>query len=650
MPHATNLTTLFLKPCGAVPREGHTVVVLEQVGDDGERFHSLIEPGGEAAKKTLVERMRGSPPFPAFAVPRAPENFETIEAPVRLSDQVSTFTLSIRLSFRVVDPAALVAHRSRDPISLIRDRISEVLVAEVRALAWQEVLNDFRSAGVRLVERRVTELQEFAAPYGIALNRITLSEHLPPDLLATLRKRAEAEAKAEAEEIDTNLKLKVIAEAARVEEAERELEIRRRAAEAERIRVDEEIERLRAETDNRLRAAEVERLAAEEKVARAKRETEARQQELEAAMARAEAASKAEIEEIQATMRLKVIAEAARVEEAERELENRRRAAEAKRIQVDEEIERLRAETENRLREAEVARVAAEEKVERARREAEARQKELAATLLQAELTLKLAEQRTNQALQRDAFVASEEARLEEMKAEARQKELAATLLQAEQTLSIAKLRNEQALQKEAALASQQTRLDEMEAQYGLKLAELEQKRLLLEQGGSVFLAEGQFQVQETVRAGLIQAIQQIAAGVTTPAELIEAIQSGQLITQSLGSRSGMGPGEGEALAAVRTPLLPGSSWSGPTQRLSALLGEMLELTEKAKTSTRRAELRAALLRVFADGLWPNGVGRHASAEHTGTLIDALELSEGSTAHSRLRVLADADQVGTALE
>jgi hypothetical protein len=161
------------------PLEGHTVVVLEQVGQQGERLHSVIPPGGKPPRPGLLAWMLGTKRFFAFAVEASPERHLAFPEHVVMADHVHEFDLLFDLHYHASDPSAVAANRNKDPLARIRRKAAEIVRREVSRLEWGEVWSGFQGAGERIVAVCIPELRTFAAPYGISINALYLTERMP---------------------------------------------------------------------------------------------------------------------------------------------------------------------------------------------------------------------------------------------------------------------------------------------------------------------------------------------------------------------------------------------------------------------------------------------------------------------------------------
>src|SRR5437764_4270709 len=88
------------------PLEGHTVVVIEKIGEAGEEFRFEIEPG-QRVPKTAADLFRwlrggrGRDRYFAYAVTNNQELRLKYTAPVKMDDQAHTFTLIVNLGYAV---------------------------------------------------------------------------------------------------------------------------------------------------------------------------------------------------------------------------------------------------------------------------------------------------------------------------------------------------------------------------------------------------------------------------------------------------------------------------------------------------------------------------------------------------------------------
>src|SRR5688572_17898075 len=88
----------------AEPLEGHTVVVLERVGDAGEKFHSLLEPGARRPRPGLLAMFLGRPNlYFAYAVDATSSRPLVFTQHVAMSERGREFHLQFTLWYRVSD-------------------------------------------------------------------------------------------------------------------------------------------------------------------------------------------------------------------------------------------------------------------------------------------------------------------------------------------------------------------------------------------------------------------------------------------------------------------------------------------------------------------------------------------------------------------
>ncbi|HEU4559115.1 MAG TPA: alpha/beta hydrolase [Longimicrobium sp.] len=170
------------------PLEGHTVVVLERIGDAGEKFHSALEPGAKRPRPGLIASILGPPNhYFAFAVDATSSRPLVFTQHVAMAERGSEFHLQFTLWYRVADPRTLVSVRASDPLEHVRRKVAEVVSEEVAELTWATVLDSFRSAGEVVVAQTLPELQAFAHEYGIAINSLQLKAKLPSEATKTER-------------------------------------------------------------------------------------------------------------------------------------------------------------------------------------------------------------------------------------------------------------------------------------------------------------------------------------------------------------------------------------------------------------------------------------------------------------------------------
>lgn len=158
------------------------MVVLERVGEAGEKFHSVLESGGDPPSAGLLRWLLGKPSvYFAFAVDASrnrPLNFDEL---VHMSERAHKFQLHFTLWYRVSDPQLLVAARDLDPLGRVRKHVADIITEEVADLSWSEVWHSFRPAGERVVDSTLQELKAFARDYGIVINSLRLKPHFDDD-------------------------------------------------------------------------------------------------------------------------------------------------------------------------------------------------------------------------------------------------------------------------------------------------------------------------------------------------------------------------------------------------------------------------------------------------------------------------------------
>ncbi len=164
----------------AEPLEGHTVVVLERVGESGEKFHSLLEPGDDRPRQGLIAFLRGKPSvYFAFAVDASKHRLLNFSSQVEMAEHAYDFELHFSLWHRVSDAQLLVSTRASDPLELVRKKVIEVITEEMAELPWASVRHSFRAESDSLVARTLAEIKNFARDYGIAINSLRLRATFP---------------------------------------------------------------------------------------------------------------------------------------------------------------------------------------------------------------------------------------------------------------------------------------------------------------------------------------------------------------------------------------------------------------------------------------------------------------------------------------
>jgi esterase/lipase superfamily enzyme len=170
------------------PLEGHTVVVLERVGDLGEKFHSLLEPGAERPRRGLLFFLRKPDTYFAFAVDASRSRSLSFTEHVVMEDRPHELDLHFSLWYRVVDPQLLVATRESDPLQRVRSHVAEVVTREIAELPWSEVWHSFRATSESVVCSTLAKLKSFARDYGISIASLRLRAKLPASATEVERK------------------------------------------------------------------------------------------------------------------------------------------------------------------------------------------------------------------------------------------------------------------------------------------------------------------------------------------------------------------------------------------------------------------------------------------------------------------------------
>jgi esterase/lipase superfamily enzyme len=139
------------------PLEGHTVVVLERVGEAGERFHSLLRfTGGRPGPGLLASllKMRNHNAYFAFAVDSLQDRRLVFSVQVKSSAGAHEDKVHVILLYRVGDPRRLVSARENDPLRRVRDSVAEAVTSDAGALDLP-ALNAFaRDQGIDILELR----------------------------------------------------------------------------------------------------------------------------------------------------------------------------------------------------------------------------------------------------------------------------------------------------------------------------------------------------------------------------------------------------------------------------------------------------------------------------------------------------------------
>ncbi|HYR10421.1 MAG TPA: hypothetical protein VEQ60_21785 [Longimicrobium sp.] len=175
----------LIRPHKPEPLEGHTVVVLERVGEEGEKFHSLLEPGAERPRQGLIAYLLGKPNvYFAFAVDASKHRALSFSEQVEMAERPHNLELHFSLWYRAADPELLVASRTTDPLARVRRKVAEVITEEMAELPWDDVRHAFRAASSSVVSGTLPELKSFARDYGIAITSITLRGKFPPGAIA----------------------------------------------------------------------------------------------------------------------------------------------------------------------------------------------------------------------------------------------------------------------------------------------------------------------------------------------------------------------------------------------------------------------------------------------------------------------------------
>jgi hypothetical protein len=178
----------LVRECSAEPLEGHTVVVLERVGEKGEKFHSLLEPGADPLRQNPFSGLFGKPNvYPAYAVDMSRGRSLEFTEHVQMAERVHDFDLHFSLWYRVGDPQLLVATRTSDPLGRVRKQVAEVVAEEMAEQPWGDVWNAFRATSESVVARTAAELRTFARDYGLTIVTLRLRATFPDKTLQNVK-------------------------------------------------------------------------------------------------------------------------------------------------------------------------------------------------------------------------------------------------------------------------------------------------------------------------------------------------------------------------------------------------------------------------------------------------------------------------------
>jgi esterase/lipase superfamily enzyme len=176
----------LVRECEAEPLEGHTVVVLERVGEKGEKFHSLLEHGAERPRQNPFALLLGKPnPYVAYAVDASRGRSLSFTEHVQMAERVHDFDLHFSLWYRVGDPQLLVATRNSDPLEQVRRQVAKVVTEEMAEQPWGDVWHAFRPTSESVVARTMAEIKAFAREYGITITTLRLRGEFPKSAVET---------------------------------------------------------------------------------------------------------------------------------------------------------------------------------------------------------------------------------------------------------------------------------------------------------------------------------------------------------------------------------------------------------------------------------------------------------------------------------
>jgi len=190
-----------LKPHVVAPLEGYTVVVLERVGESGQEFRYLLQPGERPPTPSfrfldLFGSWQRAPRFLAFAVTDNPElrAFATVDVTQLGAHFIAA---DILIKFHVSDPRLLVIRRTDDPVRQILKEAESLAVRTLARWNWPEAGHRFREVEGEIVDAILPLLRQYSAHYGLAV--FTVSFRIRPGDLELRLFREEAELRKEIE-------------------------------------------------------------------------------------------------------------------------------------------------------------------------------------------------------------------------------------------------------------------------------------------------------------------------------------------------------------------------------------------------------------------------------------------------------------------
>jgi hypothetical protein len=205
------------------PLEGHTVVVLEQIGDAGEKFRFEIQPEHEPPKASLFRLpWRAQPNYFAYAVTASSLQAQ-FGADIRMDDLLHKFVMNIRVTYSVSEPRVLVTRRNDDPLKIVRDEIVRLVQGHVATYRWIDITNDFRRVEREVVSDVLAAVRHHAGGCGLRVQDLSLSHDVPPDQIEDKIRNAKHEGEKDKIQKDAEL-----------ESLKEELEIKRQELHAER--------------------------------------------------------------------------------------------------------------------------------------------------------------------------------------------------------------------------------------------------------------------------------------------------------------------------------------------------------------------------------------------------------------------------------
>jgi hypothetical protein len=162
------------------PLEGHSVVVLQPVGANGEVFRFLLRPDERPPKNPfhisdLFHFLKREPVLYAFAVTDDSEQRVASNVDVTTRDIAQAFTVSIVIDFRVIDPRLLVLRRLDDPVRRLKTMVETVTARELGQREWSQMVRQFSVIEREIVASTLGRLRQYGSEYGLWVTAISLT-------------------------------------------------------------------------------------------------------------------------------------------------------------------------------------------------------------------------------------------------------------------------------------------------------------------------------------------------------------------------------------------------------------------------------------------------------------------------------------------